>query len=47
LKIGVDQIICGVNRLQEKTCFQNISKFDTEDYFVQRMNITTIKGLIK
>ncbi len=31
----------------EDTCFQNESKFITEDYFVQHMNITTSKSLIK
>ncbi len=30
--------------IQEKTCFQN---FITEYYFVQHMNITTNKSLIK
>ncbi len=30
-----------------KTCFQNKSKFIAEDYFVQHMNITTNKILIK
>ena len=29
--------------LQEKTCFQNKSKLNTEDYFVQHMNITMNK----
>ncbi len=31
----------------EDTCFQNESKFITEHYFVQHMNITTNKSLIK
>jgi hypothetical protein len=31
----------------EDICFQNKSKFIIEDYFVQYMNITTNKGLIK
>ncbi len=32
----------------KKTCFQDKSKFITEDYFVQHMNITTNnKSLIK
>ncbi len=31
----------------EDTCFQNESKFITEHYFVQHMNITTSKSLIK
>jgi len=29
--------------LYEKTCFQNKSKFFTEDYIVQHMNITINK----
>jgi len=30
-------------QIQEKTCFQNKSKFIIEDYFVQHMNITINK----
>jgi len=33
--------------IQEKTFLQNKSKFITEDYFVQHMNITINKSLIK
>jgi hypothetical protein len=35
------------NMIFEKTCFQNRSKFITEDHFVQHMNITTNERLIK
>ncbi len=35
------------NIVKEKTCFQNKSKFITEDCFVQHMNITTNKSVIK
>ncbi len=34
----IKQFAQGV-QLQEQTCFQNKSKFITEDYFVQHMNI--------
>jgi hypothetical protein len=32
--------ILSLKLVQEKTCFQNKSKFITEDYFVQHTNIT-------
>ncbi len=34
------------SHISEKTCFQNKSKFITEDNFVQHMNITTNQSLI-
>jgi len=33
--------------VKEKTCFRNKSKFTTEDYFVQHVNITATRSIIK
>ncbi len=33
--------------IRKKNCFQNKSKFITEDYFVQHMNVTIKSSLIK